>query len=109
MGIFWFALTMTIAAIAIVTHRHRTVPSDKLALMLAITHVFSLGGAPFGALVAGGLATTLGIRTALFVIAALSLVVPLSIWSSGEIRRRNHLEDDPTSYPRDTQSLVRSD
>jgi predicted MFS family arabinose efflux permease len=94
LGIFWFALTMTVAAIAIVTHRHRTVPSDKLALMLAITHVFSWGGAPLGALVAGGLATTLGIRAALFAIAAMSVVVPLSVWTSHEIRRRSDLEDD---------------
>lgn len=97
LGIFWFALTMTVAAIAIVTYRHRSVPTDKLPLVIAITHVFSWGGAPLGALIAGGLATTVGIRDALFAIAGLSLLVPLSVWTSGETRRRVNLEDDSTS------------
>lgn len=93
-GIFWFALTMTVVAIAIVTHRHRTVPGDMLPRVLAITHVFSWGGAPLGALVAGGLATALGVRMALVGVMAASLAVPASVWASGEMRRRIDLEGE---------------
>lgn len=94
LGIFGFAATMSVVAIAVVTHRHRTVPAEMLPRVLAITHVASWGGAPFGALLAGALATVFGVRGALFVIAALGVGAPLSACASPELRRRINLEDD---------------
>jgi hypothetical protein len=94
LGIFGFALTLSFLGIALITHRQRTVPAEMLPRVLAITHVVSRGGAPLGALVAGGLATVLGVRVTLFVIAAFGAGVPLTAWTSPELRRRINLEDD---------------
>lgn len=94
LGIFGFALILTFLVIALITHRQRTVPADMLPRVLAITQVASRGSTPLGALVAGGLATVLGLRAALFIIAAFGVGVPLSAWASREMRRRTHLEDE---------------
>lgn len=95
LGIFGFAASMTVVAIALVTYRHRAVPADMLPRVLAFTHVVSWGGAPVGALVAGGLASAFGVRSALFVVAVLGLSAPLSVWAAGEMRHRINLEDEP--------------
>jgi MFS family permease len=94
LGIFGFAVILSFLGIALLTHRQRTVPADMLPRVVAITQVVSRGGAPFGALVAGGLATLFGVRAALFVIAAFGVGVPLGAWATPELRRRINLEDD---------------
>jgi MFS family permease len=93
LGIFGFAGTLTIVAVVIVTHRHRAVSAEMLPRVLATTLMVSWGGAPLGALMAGGLATAFSVRFALVVIAVLGMGSPLSVWRSGEIRRRTNLED----------------
>jgi hypothetical protein len=94
LGIFGFAVILSFLGIALLTHRQRTVPADMLPRVLAITQVVSRGSSPFGALVAGGLATAFGVRAALFVIAAFGVGVPLSAWATPELRRHINLEDD---------------
>ena len=94
LGIFGFAVILSFLGIALLTHRQRTVPADMLPRVLAITQVVSRGSSPFGALVAGGLATVFGVHAALFVIAAFGVGVPLSAWATPELRRRINLEDE---------------
>jgi MFS family permease len=94
LGLFGFAVTLSFLGIALITHRQRTVPADMLPRVLAITQVVSRGGAPLGALVAGGLAAVFGVRTALFVLAALAVGVPFAAWANPEMRRRINLEED---------------
>jgi len=100
-GVVVFALGEVLFAGAVVpssvvtrTHRHRVVPPELLPRVMATVRVVSWGAIPVGALVAGGVATIVGVRSALFVLAALAACAPLTLWSSVEMRRRVNLEDD---------------
>jgi MFS family permease len=93
LGIFGFTATLTVAVVVIVTHRQRVVPAAMLPRVLAMTHVVSWGSAPIGALMAGGLASAFGVRTALFVVAVVGVGAPLSVWTNDEIRGSANLED----------------
>jgi predicted MFS family arabinose efflux permease len=93
LGIFGFTATLSIVGISVNTNQHRAVPNELLPRVLATTRFVTSGGAPLGALLAGGLATAFGVRAALVVVAALGLATPLSTWTSRELRRRINLED----------------
>jgi MFS family permease len=93
LGIFGFTATLTVVVVVIVTYRQRVVPTEMLARVLATTHVLSWGSAPFGALIAGALASAFGVRIALLVVAVAGVGAPVSVWTSDEIRRRRNLED----------------
>lgn len=98
LGIFGFAATLTVVAIASVTYQHREVVPEMLPRLQGTTRVVSWGLAPpLGALAAGGLATVLDVRSALFIVAGTSFVAPLTAWTM--LRTVNPQELD-TSRPR---------
>jgi predicted MFS family arabinose efflux permease len=93
LGIFGFVATLTVAVVVIVTHRQRVVPIEMLPRVLAMTHVVSWGSAPIGALIAGAVASAIGVRAALFGVAVAGLGAPLSVWTSDAVRQSANLED----------------
>jgi MFS family permease len=95
LGIVAFAGSMTVVGIVIVTDRQRSVPAEMLPRVLAITRFLTSGFAPLGALLAGGLATAFGVRSALVLIAVLGSGIPLSVWTNRELRNRHDLDDQP--------------
>jgi hypothetical protein len=64
-----------------------------LPRVLAMTHVVSWGSAPIGALIAGAVASAIGVRAALFGVAVAGLGAPLSVWTSDAVRQSANLED----------------
>jgi predicted MFS family arabinose efflux permease len=61
---------------------------------MATVRFISWGVVPIGAFLAGAFGSWLGIRTALWITAGLSLLAPAATWTSSEIRERRHLGDE---------------
>jgi MFS family permease len=93
LGNFAFAAAVVIGSILARTHRHQVVPRELLPRVMATVRFVSWGVVPIGALLAGALGSTLGIRGALWVTAGLILLAPGVTWSGTEIRRRRNLND----------------
>jgi predicted MFS family arabinose efflux permease len=91
LGNFAFAGAVVIGSILARTHRHQVVPRELLPRVMATVRFISWGAIPLGAFLTGALGSTLGIRVALFVTAALIVVAPVVVWSSPELRRRRNL------------------
>lgn len=72
-----FAAGVVVLSVLTRTHRQETTPPELLARVMATVRFVSWGVIPLGAVVAGGLATALGIRTALWCVVALSIPVPV--------------------------------
>jgi hypothetical protein len=87
-----FAAGVVILSVLTRTHRQETTPPELLARVMATVRFISWGVIPLGALLAGGLATALGIRSALAVVVTLTLVVPVIGAVSG-LRSRRDLAD----------------
>jgi hypothetical protein len=73
------------------TYRQKEVPPDLLPRVLATSRFLTWSVAPVGALVAGGLASVTGARTALLIVAAIGLTSPLVALSSNELRGHRDL------------------
>ncbi|WP_426507482.1 MFS transporter [Dactylosporangium sp. McL0621] len=78
----------TMASVMTMTFRGTFVPAHLLGRVTAASRIFVFGSVPLGAATAGFLATTLGTRTALWVLAALYAVTPLPLLatSAGKVR-----------------------
>jgi predicted MFS family arabinose efflux permease len=98
LGNFAFAAAVVIGSILARTHRHQVVPRPLLPRVMATVRFISWGVLPIGSFLAGVLASTLGIRTALWLTAAVILLAPAGMWASAEIRRRRNLSD-PDGWP----------
>lgn len=82
-----FAVAFIILA---VTLRQTVLPRDLLGRANAAIHVCTTGVLPVAALLAGGLATAIGIRAAVWVGLLIGLAAPIFLW------RLRHLRDMPT-------------
>jgi len=82
-----FAVVFVIHA---VTLRQTVLPRELLGRANAAIHVCTSGVLPVAALAAGGLATLIGIRAAVWVGVVIGLVAPIFVW------RLRHLKDMPT-------------
>jgi MFS family permease len=81
-----FAVAFTILA---VTLRQTVIPRDTLGRANAAVHVCTIGVAPVAALIAGGLASLVGFRNAVWVGTLIGLTAPIFVW------RLRHLKDMP--------------
>lgn len=70
------------------THRQETTPPQVLSRVMATVRFVSWGVVPLGALLAGGVASAYGVRSAFWLFAALTLVVPVIARMSAVGRRR---------------------
>ena len=86
-----FAAGVVVLSTATRTYRQIASPPEMLSRVMATVRFVSWGAIPFGGLAAGALATWLGARDALFVLAALTLLSPLILMAS-PVR---HLRDLP--------------
>jgi MFS family permease len=77
-----FAAGVVVLSILARTHRQAASPPDLLPRVMATVRFISWGVVPIGAVLAGGLAGLLGLRTALGVFCLVSLAVPaVGLWS----------------------------
>jgi MFS family permease len=74
------------------THRQEASPAELLPQVVATVRFVSWGVVPVGALLAGGLAEAIGIRTTLAAFCVFSFAVPAIAWSSA-MRGRRDLND----------------
>ncbi len=102
LGNFAFAGAVVIGSILARTHRHQVVPRELLPRVMATVRFISWGVIPIGAFLAGGLASTLGIRGALWLTAGVILLAPAATWTSTEVRRRQNLSDSELQRGRST-------
>jgi hypothetical protein len=86
-----FAGGVVVLSTATRTYRQVASPPHMLSRVMATVRFVSWGAIPLGGLAAGALATWLGARDALFVLAALTLLAPLILLAS-PVR---HLRDLP--------------
>ena len=77
-----FAAGVVILSVLTRTHRQETTPPELLSRVMATVRFISWGVIPVGALAAGGLATAYDVRTALWVTAAMTLLIPIIARSS---------------------------
>ncbi len=85
-----FAVAFIVLA---VTLRQTVLPREVLGRANAAIHVCTTGVLPVAALIAGGLATLIGIRAAVWVGLLIGLAAPIFLW------RLRHLKDMPTGDP----------
>lgn len=81
------------------THRQVAVPPELLARVMATVRFVSWGVLPIGGLVAGVLGQWLGVRTALFITAAVLFIGPVPMLLSPARRQRNLVEEAPVAEP----------
>jgi Transmembrane secretion effector len=91
LGSVVFAAGVVVLSTATRTYRQIASPPEMLARVMATVRFVSWGAIPLGGLTAGALATWLGVRDTLFVLAALTLLSPLILMAS-PVR---HLRDLP--------------
>jgi MFS family permease len=91
LGTVVFAGGVVVLSTATRTYRQLASPPQMLSRVMATVRFVSWGAIPLGGLAAGALATWLGARDALFVLAALTLLSPLILVAS-PVR---HLRDLP--------------
>lgn len=72
-----FAAGVVVLSVLTRTHRQQTTPPDLLSRVMATVRFVSWGVVPAGALLAGVLATGLGIRTTLWIFCLLPIAVPV--------------------------------
>lgn len=82
LGLFAYGFAAVIWTITAGAYRQATTPSDLLGRTSSVMRVAALGPVPLAALVAGGIASTSGTRTAMIVAAAGALfaALPVNIW-----------------------------
>ncbi len=93
LGNFAFAGVVVIGSILARTHRHQVVPRELLPRVMATVRFISWGVIPIGSFLAGVVASTLGIRIALWVTAGVILLAPAATWTSTALRGRRNLID----------------
>jgi len=71
------------------TLRQTVIPRDTLGRANAAVHVCTIGVAPVAALIAGGLASLVGFRNAVWIGTLIGLTAPIFVW------RLRHLKDMP--------------
>jgi MFS family permease len=84
-----FAAGVVVLSILARTHRQQTAPPELLPRVMATVRFLSWGVIPLGAVVAGLLGETLGVRAALGIVALLALATPLLGVGSAVRRRRD--------------------
>ncbi|MFJ8470970.1 MFS transporter [Kitasatospora sp. NPDC094011] len=85
-----FSAGVVVASIVTRTHRQTHTPPELLSRVMATVRFVSWGAIPVGALAAGGAAALWGPRTALLLVAVVSVASPL-ILLAGPIRRLREL------------------
>ena len=85
-----FAAGVVVLSVLTRTHRQETSPPELLSRVMATVRFISWGVIPLGAMLAGGIATAFGIRTALVVMVLLTAVPPI-ITQASAIRTRRDL------------------
>jgi hypothetical protein len=84
-----------------VTLRQTVMPRDLLGRANAAVHVCTAGVLPVAALIAGGLSTWIGTRTAVWIGVLIGLVAPIFVWPL------RHLKDMPVADPAASQPAAR--
>jgi MFS family permease len=77
-----FAAGVVVLSILTRTHRQTVTPPDLLPRVMATVRFISWGAIPVGALTAGLAATALGDRGAFWLVCALAVAIPASLWTS---------------------------
>jgi MFS family permease len=95
-----FGVGVVVFSINARTHRQVASPPEMLSRVVATVRFVSWGAIPFGALLAGGIATAVGSRGALWIACLLTLLGPVVLWFS-PVRRLRDLAD-PTDVPRES-------
>lgn len=93
LGFAGFAGGVVVTSITTRTYRQTATPPELLARVMATVRFVSWGATPVGALVAGLLATGVGVREALFLIELLAFVSP-AIIAASPIRRMRDLDPE---------------
>jgi predicted MFS family arabinose efflux permease len=86
--------TISVRSVAYFTHRQLTAPTRLLPRVLGTARFISWGMMPFGALTTGAVASLASPRAALWVTAAITLVGPLFLLTTG-VRGLRNLTDSP--------------
>jgi predicted MFS family arabinose efflux permease len=90
-----FAAGVVVFSICTRTHRQMASPPQLLSRVMATVRFVSWGAIPVGALIAGAIASALGVRPALAVFCALAALTPAVVMTS-RLRTLHQLEDvDP--------------
>ena len=84
-----FAAGVVVLSVLTRTHRQTTTPPELLSRVMATVRFVSWGAIPLGALAAGTLASTLGIRTALAAVCAMAFAAPAVLVASPVRRLRD--------------------
>ncbi|MDF8262728.1 MFS transporter [Luteipulveratus flavus] len=88
-----FALGVVVLSTTTRTYRQVATPPDLLSRVMATVRFVSWGAIPFGGLAAGLLGEWIGVREALFVLAALTVLSPLILLASPVRHLRDFPED----------------
>jgi len=88
------------------THRQVAVPPELLARVMATVRFVSWGVLPIGGLVAGALGQWLGVRTALFITAAVLFLGPVPMLLSPARARRDLIPTEAEEPDQDTVSAA---
>ncbi|MFF3216344.1 MFS transporter [Streptomyces sp. NPDC002886] len=94
LGMAGFSFGAVIGSIMARTHRQTDSPPELLSRVMATVRFISWGALPVGAALSGVLASATGLRTALWITCAGTLVAPLTLLLSS-VGRRRELSDEP--------------
>lgn len=93
-----FAAAVVVTSILTRTHRQTVTPPELLPRVMATVRFISWGAVPLGALGCGAAASSLGPRTALWLVCAVVVVSPAVLWAS-PVRTQRELADTPAPAP----------
>jgi DHA3 family macrolide efflux protein-like MFS transporter len=85
-GAFLGAIVFPMTVATYLTIFQERVPSDKIGRVMSLDHTISMAIAPIGALIAGPLASLMGITPLLVTCAIIGIVNPFFIWRFTKIR-----------------------
>lgn len=94
-----FATGVVVLSVNTRTCRQIESPPELLSQAMATVRVISWGAVPCGSLLAGAAATALGIRPALWLTCAATLL-PLALLLSGPVAKRRDLNEHGPAQPR---------
>jgi MFS family permease len=91
----------TMSAVTTMTFRGTFVPAHLLGRVTAASRLFVFGSVPIGAATAGVLASALGIRAAMWILAVLYVVTPLPLLATSTRTLRDFPAQQPAAQPVD--------
>lgn len=82
------------------------VPKDKVGRIMSIDHMISMAIAPIGALIAGPLASVLGIVNLFLICAIIGVIFPIFIWFFTKIRQLEIIERERVDEAEEAVEVV---